>query len=110
MLRRRKFGDLPDGTSVDVITLGGPGSRDSIEAHVLTYGCVIASLAVPDARGVMANVVLSSIASSPTSTRLPTLARSSVDTRTASHTRDSRSTAASIAYPQTHHRIIFTEG
>ena len=41
MLRRRKFGDLPDGTSVDVITLGGPGS---IEANVLTYGCIIASL------------------------------------------------------------------
>ena len=47
MLRRRKFGDLPDGTSVDVITLGGPGS---IEAQVLTYGCIIASLTVPDAR------------------------------------------------------------
>jgi len=61
MLRRRKFGDLPDGTSVDVITLGGPGgpgSPGSIEAQVLTYGCVIASLTVPDAHGVTANVVL----------------------------------------------------
>jgi len=56
MPRRRKFGDLPDGTSVDVITLGGPGG---VEAQVLTYGCIIASLAVPDARGVAANVVLS---------------------------------------------------
>ena len=45
----------PDGTSVDVITLGGPGS---IEAQVLTYGCIIASLTVPDASGVAANVVL----------------------------------------------------
>jgi aldose 1-epimerase len=59
MLRRRKFGDLPDGTSVDVITLGGPAGPGRIEAHVLTYGCVIASLSVPDARGVAANVVLS---------------------------------------------------
>ena len=57
MLRRRKFGDLPDGTSVDVITLGG-GSA-GVQAEVLTYGCIIASLAVPDARGVAANVVLS---------------------------------------------------
>jgi aldose 1-epimerase len=56
MLRRRKFGDLPDGTSVDVITLGGPGS---VQAQVLTYGCIISSLSVPDARGVPANVVLS---------------------------------------------------
>jgi aldose 1-epimerase len=55
MLRRRRFGELPDGTSVDVITLGGPGS---LEARILTYGCVIASLSVPDARGVPANVVL----------------------------------------------------
>jgi len=59
MLRRRKFGDLSDGTSVDVITLGGPASPGSVEAHVLTYGCIIASLSVPDARGVPANVVLS---------------------------------------------------
>jgi aldose 1-epimerase len=55
MLRRRKFGDLPDGTPVDVITLGAPGG---MEAQVLTYGCVIASLTVPDAQGVTANVVL----------------------------------------------------
>jgi aldose 1-epimerase len=58
MLRRRKFGDLPDGTSVDVITLGGPGGPGSIEAQVLTYGCIIASLTVPDAHGVTANVVM----------------------------------------------------
>jgi len=55
MLRRRKFGHLPDGTPVDAITLGAPGG---VEAHVLTYGCVIASLTVPDAQGVTANVVL----------------------------------------------------
>jgi len=55
MLRRRNFGHLPDGTPVDVITLGAPGG---VEAQVLTYGCVIASLAAPDAQGVTANVVL----------------------------------------------------
>ena len=55
MLRRRKFGDLPDGTPVDVITLGGSGG---VEAHVLTYGCVIPSLSVPDVHGVTTNVVL----------------------------------------------------
>lgn len=55
MLRRRRFGDLPDGTFVDVITLGVPGG---VEAQVLTYGCIIASLKVPDAQGVTANVVL----------------------------------------------------
>ena len=54
MLRRRKFGILPDGTSVDVITLEAGG----LEMNVLTYGCIIASLAVPDARGDTANVVL----------------------------------------------------
>ena len=55
MLRRRKFGDLPDGTSVDVITLGLSGG---VEAQVLTYGCVIASLMVPDAHGATVNVVM----------------------------------------------------
>ena len=54
MGRRRTFGILPDGTSVDVITLGAEG----LEMHVLTYGCIVAALAVPDASGHPANVVL----------------------------------------------------
>ena len=54
MPRRRTFGILPDGTSVDVITLEAGG----LEMTVLTYGCIIASLAVPDAGGHTANVVL----------------------------------------------------
>jgi aldose 1-epimerase len=54
MERRRRFGILPDGTSVDVITLVGGG----LQMHVLTYGCIIAALDVPDARGHRANVVL----------------------------------------------------
>jgi aldose 1-epimerase len=56
MPRRRRYGTLPDGAAVDVITLG---YAENLELHVLTYGCIIASLAVPDARGVTANVVLS---------------------------------------------------
>ena len=55
MPRRRRYGTLPDGTAVDVITLGRP---ESLELDVLTYGCIITSLAVPDAVGLNANVVL----------------------------------------------------
>ena len=55
MLRRRRYGILTDGSAVDVITLGGAGG---LELNVLTYGCVIASLAVPSAGGRTANVVL----------------------------------------------------
>jgi len=49
------FGTMPDGTVVDVITLGGAGG---LEANFLTYGCIIASLAVPDSGGNAVNVVL----------------------------------------------------
>jgi len=55
MVRRRRYGILPDGAAVDVITLGHAGG---LEIDVLTYGCIIASLAVPDASGLVANVVL----------------------------------------------------
>jgi aldose 1-epimerase len=54
MLKRRVFGVLQDGTGVDVFTLHAGG----VEMNVLTYGCIIASLAVPDAGGHAANVVL----------------------------------------------------
>jgi aldose 1-epimerase len=55
MVRRRRYGFLPDGAAVDVITLGGAGG---LEVDVLTYGCIVASLAVPDQSGRTANVVL----------------------------------------------------
>jgi aldose 1-epimerase len=55
MHTRRTFGILPDGTAVDIIVLGSAGG---VEMHVLTYGCIIASLAVPDASGLAANIVL----------------------------------------------------
>jgi aldose 1-epimerase len=55
MLKRRTFGILPDGTGIDVITLGRAGG---LEMQVLTFGCIIAALHVPDANGQTANVVL----------------------------------------------------
>ena len=54
MPRRKRFGVLPDGSAVDVITLAAGG----LEMNVLTYGCIIASLSVPDSRDRPANVVL----------------------------------------------------
>jgi aldose 1-epimerase len=55
MLNRRTFGILADGTAVDVMTLGHTGG---VVMDVLTYGCIIASLEVSDAKGAAANVVL----------------------------------------------------
>jgi aldose 1-epimerase len=54
MLTRKTFGVLPDATRVDVITL----RSDDLEMNVLTYGCIIASLAVPNAGAHTANIVL----------------------------------------------------
>ncbi|HET9468572.1 MAG TPA: aldose epimerase family protein [Vicinamibacterales bacterium] len=55
MVNRRTLGILPDGAPVDVITFGDQGA---FEVQALTYGCIIASLAVPDASGRLATVVL----------------------------------------------------
>jgi aldose 1-epimerase len=55
MLKRRRYGVLPDGTAVDAIAIGGSGG---LEVEALTYGCIITSIAVPDAGGTAANVVL----------------------------------------------------
>ena len=55
MVARTTFGVLPDGTTVDRITLSESGA---LEVSVLTYGCIIASLVTPDASGRAANVVL----------------------------------------------------
>ena len=54
MVARNRFGILPDGTGVDIITL----RSGALEIRCLTYGCIIASLAVPDALGNAANIVL----------------------------------------------------
>jgi len=55
MLNRRAFGTLPDGTTVDLISLAQSGG---LAIDVLTYGAIIASLVVPGADGSAANVVL----------------------------------------------------
>jgi aldose 1-epimerase len=51
---RTTFGNLPDGTPVDLIT----GRADGLEVRATNYGCLIVFLAVPDARGRADNVVL----------------------------------------------------
>ncbi len=52
---RTTFGSLPDGTPIDLITMRG---GEGLVLGVLTYGCIIVSLRVPDARGRAASVVL----------------------------------------------------
>ena len=54
MVVRKRFGTVPDGTAVDLITL----RSDELEMQVLTYGCIIASLVVADSHRDTANVVL----------------------------------------------------
>ena len=52
---RDVFGTLPDGREVDRWTLT---DTTGATAALLTYGAIVQSLTVPDARGEMANVVL----------------------------------------------------
>ena len=52
---RRTFGKLGDGTAVELLTIR---NTSGIELGVINYGCIIASLMVPDRRGVVHNVVL----------------------------------------------------
>ncbi|GAA2441454.1 aldose epimerase family protein [Streptomyces macrosporus] len=52
--RRKRFGELADGTEVDVWTLANGGTR----LKVLSYGGVVQSLEVPDRHGRYANVSL----------------------------------------------------
>jgi len=52
---RELFGNLPDGTAVDVYTLS---NKSGIEARVMTYGATLVSLRLPDGKGAFADVVL----------------------------------------------------
>ena len=54
-IRRSPFGKTPDGESVDLFTLGVPGS---VEASILTYGAALQALLAPDRNGQRANVCL----------------------------------------------------
>jgi aldose 1-epimerase len=51
-----RYGTAPDGTPVDLYTLGGEGG---LRAQIMTYGGTIVALDVPDRSGTRANVVLS---------------------------------------------------
>lgn len=51
---KASFGQMPDGTPVEIYTL----QDGTIEARILTYGGIIQSLQVPDRKGHAADVVL----------------------------------------------------
>ncbi|MEE1939735.1 aldose epimerase family protein [Streptomyces sp. TRM 70361] len=52
--RRKRFGELADGTEVDIWTLSAGGTR----LKVLSYGGIVQSLEVPDRKGRYANISL----------------------------------------------------
>ncbi|MGJ5047717.1 aldose epimerase family protein [Bradyrhizobium oligotrophicum] len=54
-ITRDVFGSLPDGREVERVTLRG---ADGFEARIITYGAVLQALLVPDAQGVVDDVVL----------------------------------------------------
>ncbi len=51
----RSYGVMPDGTAVDLYTLG---NETGLRAQVITYGGAIVGIEVPDRQGVRDNVVL----------------------------------------------------
>jgi aldose 1-epimerase len=52
---RELFGQLPDGTAVDIYTLR---NASGLEARIMTYGAILVSLKLPDRNGVFADVNL----------------------------------------------------
>jgi len=54
-IEKTPFGRMPDGTSIDLYTLIGPGG---VSAAISAYGGTIVSLKAPDASGMLADVVL----------------------------------------------------
>jgi aldose 1-epimerase len=54
-ITREAFGNLPDGTPVDIYTLK---NMAGLEARVMTYGAILVSLKVPDRNGALADVNL----------------------------------------------------
>lgn len=53
--QKAAFGQLPDGTPVDLYTLT---NRQGAEARITNYGGIVVSLKVPDRKGQMGDVVL----------------------------------------------------
>ncbi|RPI98269.1 MAG: galactose-1-epimerase, partial [Candidatus Aminicenantes bacterium] len=54
-IKQEHFGQLADGTSVDIYTLR---NASGLEARIMTYGAILVSLKVPDRKGVSADVNL----------------------------------------------------
>jgi len=54
MVTKQPFGNLPDGTSIDVYTL----RSQLVEARVMTYGATLISMKTPDRKGVWDDIVL----------------------------------------------------
>jgi aldose 1-epimerase len=54
-VKKERFGNLPDGTGVDLYTLA---NSKSMSVKIATYGGIITSLNVPDRNGHIADVVL----------------------------------------------------
>jgi aldose 1-epimerase len=54
-ITRRQFGRAPDGGEVDAWILASP---EGMQVEILTLGCIVRRLLVPDRNGVLADVVL----------------------------------------------------
>jgi aldose 1-epimerase len=54
-IQKQPFGQLPDGTPVDIYTLT---NKNGLKARIATYGGTIVSLEVPDKDGRLADIVL----------------------------------------------------
>jgi aldose 1-epimerase len=54
-IKRDLFGNLPDGTAVDIYTLT---NTSGLEARIMTYGATLVSLKLPDRGGALADVNL----------------------------------------------------
>jgi aldose 1-epimerase len=54
-MRKERYGTTQDGQAVDAYTLS---NQSGMRVRILNYGCIIASLEVPDRAGRSANVVL----------------------------------------------------
>ncbi|MBN2554028.1 MAG: galactose mutarotase [Spirochaetales bacterium] len=54
-LRREAYGSTPEGAQIDCFTLKNPGG---VEARVITYGCILNSLRMPDRNGRIGEITL----------------------------------------------------
>ena len=54
-LRRELYGAAPDGKKVDSFTLKNSGG---MTASVITYGCILTSLCMPDKQGKIGEITL----------------------------------------------------